>query len=293
MAIYKLAPMDEIESGDTIELVRQHGDVDTLNILESWLLSTRQGYESELISGKEAGMSLNEFIRKKGMGVLGTDAQDFDRFPITVKQVNTLNPGAVRFNPDKKHESLWVVLDAKPGACVYYGMSRSVTLDEVKEANEKGTLKDLLQSVEAQPGDVFTMEAGTLYAFGAGLSMLEVEKMADQDEVSVEVFYRSVNLEPLHAAHHQGEWVRNGHAQAQTLGVNDVFGADAYQLNGSIDLSADDKSFKALFFISGSAVIDDDDQTLHAEPGNPFFVEAGSKPFAVTGNCEFILVHLM
>lgn len=43
MAIYKLAPMDEIESGDTIELVRQHGDVDTLNILESWLLSTDRG----------------------------------------------------------------------------------------------------------------------------------------------------------------------------------------------------------------------------------------------------------
>ena len=137
------------------------------------------------------------------------------------------------------------------------------------------------------------MPAGTVYAMGENIRVLEIQKAGSDTRFTTDEILRSIHLAPQKIIHPHGEWLIDGQAKTIHLERNSVFDVDLTELNGRVDLDASADSFYALIFTEGSAVIEKGEEILHAEPENCSFVEAGTEPFHVTGNCRFIMVSLV
>lgn len=284
MAIVKLAPSRLCSpEGSQAQMM---GNID-------WLVSCIPGNESEVISGKDGGMLLSNYINSRGLGCMGEDAAKYQVFPYTAALIQDANNALIQMNPYKTRESIWYVADAKEGAAIDFGLENESNLDEVKDALKEGTIHKLLKKVPVKTGDVFEVEAGCMFALNPDVKIIDIQKAAATEPMSQEEALGNMILKPVSHDHHDQEWLQDGQATYSCLGKNDVFDVDLYELNGRIDMDADSRSCKALIFVDGSAVIDSDGEILHAEKDNAFFVEAGTYPFQITGNCKFLLVTLV
>ncbi len=73
----------------------------------------------------------------------------------------------------------WYILDAEPGATIAVGLNRDMSVEELRAAALDGSIEQALSHVEVQPGDFFSIPAGTVHAIGAGISLLEVQQNSD------------------------------------------------------------------------------------------------------------------
>ncbi|MEL7691468.1 class I mannose-6-phosphate isomerase [Citromicrobium bathyomarinum] len=73
----------------------------------------------------------------------------------------------------------WYILDAEPGAQLAIGLMREMSVEELRAAALDGTIKESLRYVDVEPGDFFSIPAGTIHAIGAGISLLEVQQNSD------------------------------------------------------------------------------------------------------------------
>lgn len=109
--------------------------------------------------------------------------------PLLVKLLDTADHLSVQVHPamddpclgpdeSGKPES-WIVLEAEPGAGIYMGLRDGVTRGAVEAClRAHGPLDELLNFVPCQPGDAFVIEAGTVHAIGAGMTLLEPQHVA-------------------------------------------------------------------------------------------------------------------
>jgi mannose-6-phosphate isomerase len=115
-----------------------------------------------------------------------TDAQPL---PLLVKLIFTEENLSVQVHPDdayaRVHEhsrgktEMWHILRAAPGARVAMGFREEISRERLRQAAVTGEIMELLNWVEARPGDTFFIPAGTVHAIGAGLALCEVQQQSD------------------------------------------------------------------------------------------------------------------
>lgn len=122
-----------------------------------------------------------------GEGVRLGDRVDF---PLLVKLLDTrallsvqVHPGDVDArlrtgSPHGKAEA-WVVLAAEPGARIAYGLSRELSVAELRDRADSGAIEADLAWIEPRPGDVIDVPPGTIHAIGPGLLLYEVQEPID------------------------------------------------------------------------------------------------------------------
>ena len=71
---------------------------------------------------------------------------------------------------------MWYVADCTPGACLYYGLQREISREELKARIAECTLPEVLNRVPVRKGDVFFLSAGTLHAIGKGILVAEIQQ---------------------------------------------------------------------------------------------------------------------
>jgi mannose-6-phosphate isomerase len=109
--------------------------------------------------------------------------------PLLVKLIFTEENLSVQVHPDdvfaREHEhsrgktEMWHILRAAPGARVALGFREEISRERLREAAVSGEIMDLLNWVDARPGDTFFIPAGTVHAIGAGLALCEVQQQSD------------------------------------------------------------------------------------------------------------------
>jgi len=154
-------------------------DTDMPNIAEAWLLSDRENAESTVTNGVFSGMPLSYALK----------ALDIPPLPVLVKLIDAKLPLSVQVHPDDEYakakgmprgkSEMWCVIDAEPGAFIYYGLNRAVSREDLAEAARDGTIVSILRKVYARPGDVFYIPAGTVHAIGAGILIAEIQQSSD------------------------------------------------------------------------------------------------------------------
>jgi len=163
---------------------------------EAWLAgpSTRVSADASFADAAIVGRELASLAREYGVALLGTApwARYGDRFPLLVKLLDAAQPLSLQVHPDDayalRHESAsghlgkteaWWVLEARPGATVWWGFSRPVARAEVQRAGESGDWAGLLRELPVAGGDVVVNPAGTVHALGAELTVYEVQQASD------------------------------------------------------------------------------------------------------------------
>ena len=306
MPAYQLIPTckDYIWGGQRLKT--DFGIQSGLNPLsEAWVLSCHPDGPSVLADGPDKGMTLRAWLDKAGKEALGTACEAFEDFPMLIKLIDAKKDLSIQVHPSDayalEHEGqygkteMWVVLDAEPGASLYYGFDREVSLEEFSSRVSDGTLTEVLRKVPVKPGDVFFIPSGTLHAIGAGLVIAEIQQNSN---VTYRVFdYGRLGADgkprPLHV---EKALAVTDRRPAPALDFGDHLGdcryftTDGHQ--GDFRGDCDGTSFHALLFTDGQGSLTCGGETREVRKGQCWFLPAGSGEYQVSGDVRTLDAYL-
>lgn len=159
---------------------------------ESWEIADHGEDSVPVEGGPYEKMTLHQVFRNDTRGLCGEaiDPASPDVFPLMLKLIDPQQDLSVQVHPDDDYAGnqqsgelgkteAWYVLEVDPGGKLYRGLKDGVTKDDFAKALEDGTVADLLNGFEVQPGDVLHMPAGTVHALGAGVRIAEIQQNSD------------------------------------------------------------------------------------------------------------------
>ncbi len=162
---------------------------------ESWELSVEPDFPSGLampVGGAQpAGqtLTLSHLIEQAPEGFLGSDrAAEWGSTGLLVKLLDAASRLSLQIHPSGDDPSLgpgesgkqevWVILHAEPGAGVHLGLAEGVDETLLRSTLQQGRdLGALLNFVEVLPGDVLVIDAGIPHAVGAGITLIEPQRV--------------------------------------------------------------------------------------------------------------------
>ena len=155
-------------------------------------VKTGESLEVSVIPGLNSrdgeGTQLSRLIERYGKALIGTEIKG--DFPLLLKLVDAREALSVQVHPNDayamKNENklgkteAWIILDAKPGAQLIYGIKEGVDAAALAAAAEKGReLEGLLRHIDVSRGDVLYIPAGTVHAIGEGIVLYEIQQSSD------------------------------------------------------------------------------------------------------------------
>lgn len=322
MSILKLiAPCkDYIWGGNRLR--EEYGKkLDSDKIAESWELSCHKDGQSVIDGGEFGGKTLSEFIEANDKtAVLGTNCDRFEYFPILIKLIDAKDNLSVQVHPSNEYAlkvegeygktEMWYIVDCNEGAELLYGFKHEISKEEFAQRIENNTLLEVANNVPVHKGDVFFIESGTLHAIGKGILIAEIQqnsnttyRVYDYGRVGNDGKPRELHIEkaldvteripPKYPTTAQGQPEKVEGGVKTLLRSCEYFNVNKLEIDGTMTLNADEKSFKSLLFLDGKAEIGGTDGVQTAVKGESFFVSAGSGEFTVTGRCEVILSDIV
>lgn len=154
---------------------------------ESWEFSCDPTFPSQVPG---AQCTLPELVARYPEDVLSPAAVTDGHVTceILLKIINVAEPLSLQVHPDDENPHLkvgecgkpesWLILDREPGAGIYLGFSRSLGRDELRQLLLDGDrAKDVLQFIPVEPGDYFDLAPGVPHAIGAGITLLEPQRI--------------------------------------------------------------------------------------------------------------------
>ena len=196
---------------------------------------------------------------------------------------------------------MWYVVASDPGASLYFGVNKALTKEESKEHIENNTLTDVLYKADVKPGDVFFIESGTIHAIGAGILICEIQQNSNTTyrvydygrrgadgklrELHVEKAFDVSTLTPSDTADKQSapESIPGGTKTA--LASCEYFTTEKYEVDGTVELTADEKSFMSLVITEGEGTAEGEENTVAFKAADSLFVPAGAGKVRITGKC--------
>lgn len=283
-------------------------------VAESWELSTHKDGQSVVAEGPDAGLTLSEYIDKHGDGILGSNAQKFDYFPILIKLIDAKDNLSIQVHPSDdyalKNEGeygkteMWYVLDANEGASLYYGFKSEITKDEFEDRINNNTLLDVLNKVEVHKGDMFFIESGTVHAIGKGIVICEIQqnsnttyRVYDYDrrdangnprELHIKKAIDVSNLAPADQNRSASETVEHEGFSVTRLAECRYFTVDKVEVDSKAALTVSTDSFKSIIVTDGSGVLTFDGESVDINKGDSIFIPAQDAEYSVSGKCELI-----
>ena len=114
----------------------------------------------------------------------------FDNGPLLIKFLFTSEKLSVQVHPEDPYAAqhhdgsagkteMWYILAAEPGSKIALGFDRDYPAPKVRAAAESGAIMDMLQWIEAKPGETYFVPAGTVHALGGGFVVCEIQQTSD------------------------------------------------------------------------------------------------------------------
>ncbi len=161
------------------------------NCGEVWLVSGYKDDQSIVENGFLEGNGLNELVEVYMGELVGEKvfSRYGNEFPILIKIIDSNDWLSIQVHPDDElarkrkldhgKSEMWYVLDADPEAELISGFNMDVEVETYKEHIEGNTIKDLLNIVHVDKGDVFYIPAGRVHALGPGCLLAEIQQTSD------------------------------------------------------------------------------------------------------------------
>ena len=307
MAILKLKPAckDYIWGGRRL-IDEYNKPYEGERLAETWEMSCHPDGPSVIVNGEHAGKSLAEYVTEQGKGVLGSNCQIFQDFPIMIKFIDAKDNLSIQVHPNNiyalEHEhqygktEVWYVLDAGENAFLYYGFKHEISKEEFAERIANNTLLEVLNAVPVHKGDVFYIPAGTIHAICRDIVIAEIQQSSNVTyrvydygrvgadgkprQLHVEQAGKVTKLEPPKDDYNFG-----GH-----LVRSPYFTVD--QVDGGYAGNCDDESFTSVLVVDGSGTICCGDEKLEVTKGDSLFLPADSGKFALDGSVKALITRV-
>jgi mannose-6-phosphate isomerase len=263
-------------------------------IAESWQVFDT----NRILNGPLAGMTLAEVARQSAERLLGTlsPPRYGADFPLLAKFIDARQDLSIQVHPDDAYahrieahtgfhgkNEAWYILDAEPGADLFYHLAGPVTRNQFEAAVRGDTLLPLLNRLPVANGDVIFVPAGTLHTINAGILLFEIQQKSDltyrvydygrprplhlEKALDVIAFDRPppTPIRPLHLAHDQ----------SQTLLVAcRHFAMERWWLDTTVQAGTRSTSLEILTLTAGAAELGWDDDVLALKTGESVVLPA-------------------
>lgn len=290
---------------------------DCTPLAESWELSCHKDGPSVIASGSDEGRTLPEYMEAHP-GCIGTKHKG-GVFPVLIKLIDAAKPLSVQVHPNDEYAQrvegepgkteMWYVVDAVPGAELYYGFKQETSREEAERRIADGTLTEILNAVPVKKGDVFFIEAGTVHAIGAGILIAEIQqnsnttyRVFDYGRVGADGKPRALHVEkalevsrlapPARPVGPQGSPETDGDCTSTLLASCEYFTTKLLNVVGAAPLNAGADSFHSLLCLEGAGAVVCGAQAFPFQKGDSFFLPAGLGAYTVTGHAQLILTTL-
>lgn len=313
MAMIKLQPgfKDYIWGGSRL-IGEYHKKYDGEILAESWELSCNRDCPSSVSCGDEKGMTLEDYIKKYGfIETLGENCRRFEDFPILTKFIDARKALSIQVHPDEEYASrvehqhgkteMWYIVDAEPGASIYYGFENEISREEFMKRINDNTLPEVLHKEEVHRGDVFFIEAGTLHALGAGVLVAEIQQNSD---VTYRIYdYGRIGRDGKPRELHVEKALdvtKRIRSDAQKdyyphIGSCDYFTVDHLILDGAriseVHGNVNGDSFLHVLVTKGSGEIQNHGTKMSFSSGDSIFFPAGSGDYTIHGAADILLTY--
>ena len=272
-------------------------------LAEAWMLSCHADGASKIVGGEYDGKTLNEYIEQNGREVLGENCRRFREFPLMIKLIDAHDNLSIQVHPSNayalEHEGqfgkteMWYIIDAEPGATIYYGFKRTVSKDELRSRLGHESLLEILRAVEVQRGDAIVIESGTFHAIGKGILLAEIQQNSNVTYRAYDYdSKRELHLEKALAVADRYPIVRRGSAYPHVADC-DYFTVDKLLLDGHLTYrtqgSVQSDSFLSIVILDGEGIISNQVEKIEYRKGDSFFLPAGSGDWQIEGTCNALL----
>jgi Phosphomannose isomerase len=307
--VIRLAPVfKELIWGGT--KLRSYFNYDTPNehTAEALVLSSRDN--ADCVDSE--GTPLSEIYAARPE-FFGSNCLKYDRFPLLIKLIDTMDDISVQVHPDDEYAAsvsnewgkaqLWYVVDCEPGAYLICGFNDEINIEDFRRRIEDDTLISAVNTYEVRKGDTFYIEPGTLHAIGKDILLAEI---GQNSELSYRVYdycrvdengqTRPLNIQqaldvtitapptvPAGVMVPRAEI--DGHYET-LLGRCDIFASSLWEVEQNALISAPDNSFVSILMLDGTLRIDTLDVPLRK--GDSALLAAGSKDISLIGMGKFI-----
>lgn len=289
-------------------------NIDLSPLAETWECSTHPDGPSFVVGGKFDGRSLADVI-KEFPEYMGTKHKGETELPILIKFIDAKKDLSVQVHPDDdyafEHENgqngkteMWYVLDATEDAKLVYGLNQDCTEEMMREAIEKGTLSNYLQTVPVDKGDLFFIEAGTIHAIGAGCLIAEIQensnltyRLYDYNRVDDKGNKRELHVDKAMAVSN----LKHSAKPEKSIGADNLLTSCRYfevykmflnsENEQTVTLHADKTGYRVLLCIEGGGTMTYDDENVNISKGDCVFIPADSVMISVHGDAQFLDVR--
>lgn len=295
------------------KLVEKYGvEYDGKILAEAWELSAHPAGPSVIVNGKYAGKTLREYLDAEGLEVLGTHCRRFREFPILTKFIDAKDNLSIQVHPSNayalKNEGqygkteMWYVLEAEPGAFLYYGFKKEISKEEFSARIKENTLLEVLNAVPVKKGDILFIESGTLHAIGKGILVAEIQqnsnvtyRIYDYGRVGADGKKRDLHIEKALDVTNRIPIVKSGENYPHVADC-DYFTVDKLNLDGKLTYrtqgTVDEKSFLSILILDGKGSISCKGENLEYKKGDSFFLSANSGDWQIEGTCDALLTTI-
>lgn len=313
MALLKLLPSfkDYLWGGHRL-VDEYHKKYDGEILAESWELSCHPDGPSMIMNGPYAGKTLQEYITAEGKEVLGENCRRFRDFPILTKFIDARDNLSIQVHPDNRYAlknegqygktEMWYVMDAKPGAYLYYGFQKEISKEEFARRIREDTLLEVLNAVPVQKGDVLFIESGTIHAIGKDILIAEIQqnsnvtyRVYDYGRIGKDGKKRDLHIEKALAVTNRVPIMKSKSSYPHVADC-DYFTVDKLNLDGvmmkKMEGNVTERSFVSILILDGEGKITCQGETLLYEKGDSFFLSAGSGAYELEGSCDALVTTI-
>lgn len=281
-------------------------------LAEAWMLSAHPDGPSVIVNGKYAGKTLKEFIDEEGFETLGTHCRRFREFPILTKFIDAKDNLSIQVHPNNSYAlqnegqygktEMWYILDAEPGASLYYGFQKEISKQEFEERIKNNTLLEVLNAVEVHKGDALFIESGTIHAIGKGIMIAEIQqnsnityRVYDYGRVDKEGKKRDLHIEKAIAVTNRVPIIESGKGYPHIADC-DYFTVDKLNLDGKLTNrtmgTVNEESFLSILILDGEGSISANGENVTYQKGDSLFLSAGSGNWQIEGSCDALLTTI-
>lgn len=313
MGILKLKPACKDYLWGGHRLTESYGIEASGEVLaEAWELSCHPDGPSVILNGPYEGKTLPEFIAAEGKAALGTNCARFAEFPILIKFIDAQQSLSIQVHPDNEyaleHEGqygkteMWYVIDAAPGAFLYHGFEKEISLEELEQRIREETLLEVLHKVKVQRGDVLFIEPGTIHAIGEGILIAEIQqnsnvtyRVYDYGRVGKDGKKRALHIEKALAVTNRAPAGRDPKCYPHMADC-DYFTVDKMNLDGFLTEKMQGivtgASFVSILVLDGKGIITCGKEAMDFKRGDSLFLPAGSGYYTIEGACDALVTTI-
>ncbi|MDD3338780.1 MAG: class I mannose-6-phosphate isomerase [Lachnospiraceae bacterium] len=312
MAILKLKPSykNYLWGGERLK-TEYNKEYDGDVLAESWELSCHVDGKSLIEEGEFAGKTLQEYIEWEGKRVLGKNCMRFRNFPVLIKFIDAKQDLSIQVHPTDAYAlkeegqygktEMWYVVECEPDACLYYGFSKKISKEELKQRIQDETITEVLNKVPVRKGDVYFIEAGTVHAIGKGIVIAEIQqnsnvtyRVYDYGRVGADGKKRDLHIEKALEVADRDPKVRSESFDPH-LGICSYFTVDKLVLDGhlleKVTGNVDESSFLHILVLDGAGSIHNG-MDLSFRKGDSILLTAGTGAYEIQGKCEALLTTI-